>query len=150
MKYRIKFTLLLLSIIFVAKSCIQNKGEKVVVNEVEEGTLNPNGDSELALLMRAIYSETEQVKKQIEEGTPIKLSVDYANILKAEATEPEKAASSEFKAFAKAYIHSVDSLRDAKPTEAIKSYTKMLNNCMTCHKALCPGPLSRIKKLKHS
>ncbi|MCB0839161.1 MAG: hypothetical protein KDD99_20960, partial [Bacteroidetes bacterium] len=64
------------------------------------------------------------------------------------ATEPEKAASDEFKAFANGYLESVKNMQSASPTEMVSLYDNMVENCMSCHRAICPGPLTRIKKLQ--
>lgn len=110
--------------------------------------LNPNGDSELALLMRAMYDEAEQIKQQINSGDSITLSLDHEKILTAHATEPDKAASPEYKAFAKTYLQAVKSLTTASPSQRINVYDNLVSNCISCHKALCPGPIIKIKKLQ--
>ncbi len=109
---------------------------------------NPNGDSELALLMRAMYDDGQRMKVAIKNGEPFQPKVDFEKILTASATEPEKAASAEYHAFAQTYIQTMKAMQDAEPAKAIALYDTMVANCMTCHQALCPGPTVRIKKLK--
>ena len=109
--------------------------------------LNPNGDSELALLMRAMFDEAEHIKQQIAKDEPITISLQHENILTAEATEPEKAASDQYKAFATAYLEAMKNLKAASPAHQIDAYKQVVGNCMSCHQALCPGPIVRIKKL---
>ena len=109
--------------------------------------LNPNGDSELALLMRAMFDDAQAMKEQIEEGKQPRPTLDYQKILSAEATEPEKAASNTYKVHALSYLQTIKALQEAEAPQAASLYKNMVNSCMGCHKALCPGPTVRIKKL---
>ena len=54
--------------------------------------LNPNGDSELALLMRAMTGEAQVVKQQIEQGEAPWLGLDYEKILTAHPTVAARAS----------------------------------------------------------
>ncbi len=111
-------------------------------------SLNPNGDSELALLMRDMYDEAENIKKAIKNGDPVEISLDHEMILTAHATEPEKANSAEFKAFAKSYLQAIENIKLSASEEQLNYYNSMVTNCIACHQTLCPGPLVRIKKLR--
>lgn len=110
--------------------------------------INPNGDSELALLMREMADEAEQLKEQIARGQAVTISVAHEEILTAEATEPEKAASAPYEAFATSYLETVNQLRHADADNISERYGEMVENCIVCHQALCPGPLVRINKLQ--
>lgn len=109
--------------------------------------LNPNGDSELALLMRAMFDDALLMKQQIEQGEQPRPALDYQKILTAEATEPEKAASDTYKVHALSYLQTIKALQGADAPQAASLYKNMVNSCMGCHQALCPGPTVRIKKL---
>ena len=109
---------------------------------------NPNGDSELALLMRDMYEEALYVKQQVELGKPANIKLDHEKILTAHATEPEKAASDEYKAFAGVYLQTINSLKKANAEDLPDMYANLVASCSTCHEALCPGPLAKIAKLK--
>ncbi|MCB0548882.1 MAG: hypothetical protein KDD19_14980 [Phaeodactylibacter sp.] len=109
--------------------------------------LNPNGDSELALLMRAMFDDALLMKQQIEQGNVPKPGLDYQKILTAEATEPDKAASNDYKVHALSYLQTIKALQEADAPQAASLYKNMVNSCMGCHQALCPGPTVRIKKL---
>ena len=113
----------------------------------QKAPLNPNGDSELALLMRAMFDEGMTMKSAIAEGKHPKVKIDFEDILTADATEPEKAASDVYKAYAQSYISIMEGFKD-KNSNPEELYEAMVSNCESCHKALCPGPLVRIKKLK--
>jgi hypothetical protein len=109
--------------------------------------INPNGDSELAVLMRDMYDDGMETKRQILTGEVPEISVDYHHIRHAEATEPEKAGSNDYKLYAHAYEALTDSLLAAAPAERGSAYQLMVGACMNCHQAMCPGPMVKIKKM---
>ena len=109
--------------------------------------LNPNGDTELALLMRAMYDEGMVLKEDLAQGKNLDLHLKHAKILTAEATEPKKAASPEFKSFADYYLLTVQDLKNNKNPDPHKAYDAMVTACMNCHEAMCPGPIVKIKKM---
>lgn len=108
---------------------------------------NPNADSELALLMRDMLEEAKQLKEQVAKGEPLSIKLDHEKILTAHATEPDKAASAEYKAFAQSYLHVIEQIKNSNNENASLAYENLVKNCTSCHEALCPGPLVRIEKL---
>jgi hypothetical protein len=138
----------LLLVFTLAVSCAEKKQEPSAGEEQVQKPLNPNGDSELALLMREMFDEAQLIKTQIDNGDPVEVNVEHEKILTAHATEPEKAASEEYRAFAGLYLKSIESLRSANAEEAGAIYSNVVVNCMACHKELCPGPVVKIKKLQ--
>lgn len=148
MKNKLKIIAFFFLIIAIAESCTEGKKKCSTSENQVQKPINPNGDSELALLMRAMFDEAQLIKEQINKGEPITINLNHEKILTAHATEPEKAASAEYKAFANLYLQSIKNLESAKPKQMLSIYDNMVENCMSCHKALCPGPIVRIKKLK--
>jgi hypothetical protein len=136
---------------YLAAACSEEKPEQPSFDasnvQIVKAPINPNGDSELALLMRAMYEEADRMKKAIERGEQPKITLDYDKILTAEATEPEKAASPTYKVHAQSYLQTLKALETAELAEAKVLFDKMVDSCMGCHTALCPGPKTRIKKL---
>lgn len=110
--------------------------------------INPNKNSELALLMRAMYADAENIKIKLLQGEDISVIIDHSNILTAQATEPEKATSAEYKAFAQVYLETVNALKACRPDQQEMHYRNMISQCKNCHQALCPGPIVRINKLE--
>ena len=121
--------------------------EPATYPETAQWTVNPNGDSELALLMRAMYDDGVRVKHQIINGRKADSDVDLSRMYTADATEPEKVASPQYAALGAAYENAVDALQRAKKDDADEHYQAMVNACMACHQAMCPGPKERIKKM---
>ena len=140
-KSLIFFTLLIL---FFAASCedIDSNSSQIAPTQS-----NPNGDSELALLMREMFEDGMRIKQQIERGEKPEFLKKFEAIHTAEATEPEKAASDTYKHFGDAYLKALESLQNANSDELFDAYQGMVTSCMSCHQALCPGPMVRIKKL---
>ena len=110
-------------------------------------SLNPNGDSELALLMREMYDDGMLTKKQLLEGKEPEVKVKYHQLHTAKATEPQKVATPMYDAFARAYEASVNTFLESNETNRVESYHSMVDACMNCHKHICPGPTVKIKHM---
>lgn len=111
------------------------------------GIINPNGDSELALLMRQMFDEGMVTKQQIIEGEVPEIKVEYVKMHTAQATEPEKVARPEYATFAKACEQAAEDLEVAEVSQRVDAYQSLVATCMNCHQAMCPGPMVKIKKL---
>ena len=123
----------------VALGCVEEQpGSRII---------NPNGDSELALLMREMYDDGMITKTQILEGKALNIGFDHRKIHTAEATEPEKVKNTEFLVMAKAYEAAVDGLIAADRRNRPEAYQMMVNTCAQCHSTYCPGPMVKIKKM---
>jgi hypothetical protein len=107
--------------------------------------LNPNGDSELALLMREMFERSDSLKQLVVDGKPLTGLKKYRHIHSAIPTDPT-VTGPVFEAFADAYIRSITELESAD-TNAVVQFNLMVDQCMNCHTQFCPGPKKRIKKL---
>jgi cytochrome c556 len=113
--------------------------------------LNPNGDSELAVLMREMFDDGMAMKKAIEKGKLPQSHIEISELFTAEGTEPEKVASEQYKAYAKVYEAAFVALQNAEDEAEIQTaYTSLVNTCVSCHQAMCPGPITRIRKMELS
>lgn len=111
-------------------------------------SLNPNGDSELALLMRKMFDETMKMKEAKEKGGKFSPTFDLEEILTAHPTEKGKNTSSEYKAYAQLYMNMMKDYEHVSSQELYSAYDNVVNSCKACHQALCPGPLRRIVHLE--
>lgn len=138
----------LISLVVYGLSCTTEASAQEE-NEMEKAslTVNPNGDSELALLMRAMYDDAAQMKAAIERGEQPKPAIDHTRMLTAGATEPEKAASDTYRNWAQAYLQTVQALQNGDRELAPQLFDNLVGNCMGCHSDLCPGPRMRIQHL---
>lgn len=126
---------------FLILACQDNSNKPVVA------PVNPNGDSELALLMRAMFEDGEGMKKKIEAGElPLNVA-QFTQIHTAQATQPEKVNTDAYRKMTADYLASVDALKAADVHNAKDIYNSVISKCMSCHQAVCPGPMVRIKKL---
>lgn len=116
----------------------------------EAPPLNPNGDTELALLMRAMFDEGMEIRADIEAGKHPGITLDHEKILTAEATQPEEAASPEFKSLANKYLYTIRQLGARNNMDPGKKYDAMVQACLDCHRSMCPGPVTRIRKLSRN
>lgn len=109
--------------------------------------LHPETDSELVLLMRVMYDDAAKMKTAVNKRKKVVPRVNHELMLSAAATEPEKVASPAYKALADAYLKALKSLQEASPADAPALYKNLIDSCMSCHSAFCPGPKTRIKNL---
>ncbi len=110
--------------------------------------INPNGDSELALLMRQMYLDADSIKQLIvnDEGT---VSDEFINELEqvhnAIPTDPN-VKTPQFNAFNELLINQAKALQE-NPEDKIEGFNQLVNRCLDCHQSFCPGPMVKIKKL---
>ncbi len=135
----------LLTVFLIAVAC---SDQPATGPTLIKAPINPNGDSELALLMREMLEDAQRMKGQIEKGGQPAVIKKFETIHTATATEPEKATSAAFKAYADTYLNYLNGLQQAEDKEASTQLFKgLVESCMTCHQAMCPGPMVRIEKL---
>ena len=115
--------------------------------DTEKKQLNPNGDSELALLMRDMFDEGLAAKQALLDGKVPDIRCDVSRLHTASATEPEKVARPEYAVFARSYEDAVAALEAAPFGNRDEAYDHMVNTCVQCHEQLCPGPIRKINKL---
>ena len=120
--------------------------EKPVTDQKqEERPINPNGDSELALLMRDMFEESDSLKQLVLDGKQLSGLKKYQEIHSAIPTDPD-ASGPMFEAFATSYIESIKAL-EASDSTTVFNFNNMVDQCMNCHTEFCPGPKKRIRKL---
>lgn len=110
-------------------------------------SLNPNGDSELALLMRSMHEEGMRTKAKLLKGEKPELNVDYHKLFTAKPTEPAKVANPLYAGFATSFEEAAQSLDRGFTGDQVGSYHHMVDACMNCHKEICPGPMVKIRKM---
>jgi len=141
---KIHFTFLTLFFMLLVLACSDIDSSKSGLPPIQP---NPNGDSELALLMRDMFDDGMRMKKQIEQGDKLEVLAKFEKIHTAQATEPEKAASKKYKLYADAYLNMLEQLKVSSEEDTAILFQGLVESCMNCHRAMCPGPMVRIKKL---
>jgi hypothetical protein len=134
-------TIFLFLILSVLISCEDEAGKK------QSNIVNPNGDSELALLMRSMFDDGVNIKEDLLNGEAPTLSADFLKIHTAKPTEEGKNATPEYASYARAYEDAVKAFQNSNPYQRVEAYQHMVNSCIQCHQEICPGPVRKIRKL---
>ena len=140
--YRAVSWVLLVGTIMLAVAC--QSGEQQLAAK-KKRPINPNGDSELALLMRDMFEESDSLKQLVANGKQLTGLKKYKDIHSAIPTDPT-VTGPVFESFAAAYISSIEALETAD-SASVFNFNHMVDQCMNCHTEFCPGPKKRIKKL---
>lgn len=129
-------------IVFSCSSPTENKKERAVNY--------PNDDAPLALLMRSMFEDMEDVKIAVEKGDAIKSYVSkHKEILTAKPTNPTVKTVT-FEMMGNAYLESLELLENSSKEELISNYKMLVETCLACHQQYCPGPIKRINLLNLS
>lgn len=106
---------------------------------------NPNGDSELAVLMRRFVDDLREVRTLLEAKQPVpKLFPTHRKMRCAWPTKIDE-RNEGFDARAQGYLALVRAFDEA-PAQA--TYNAMINGCIACHAQSCGGPLDFIDGMK--
>lgn len=154
LKNKILVILSLLVVVFFLENCSDNKQklaeEKIKADSISSCTkpVNPNGDSELALLMRDMMSSASNLREMIKQGNvPKSFPEAFLKIHTAKPTDSDTKKAS-FDNFANNYISNLQTLYTSPKEDLAKNYNAVVNACASCHSEHCPGPLKAINKLK--
>lgn len=131
------------TLLFIVFSCLMACQQQQECNSPKP--LNPNGDSELALLMRDMFTESDSLKQLVLAGKPVSGLKKFQEIHSAIPTD-STVRGPVFDAFANNYIGSIKAL-EASDSSSIFNFNHMVDQCMNCHTEFCPGPKKRIRKL---
>lgn len=106
---------------------------------------NPNGDSELAVLMRQFVDDLRESRPLLEAGQPVKkLFPTYRKMRAMWLTKPEE-RNAKYDALAVGYLGLVKAY-DARPGK--DAYNGIIAGCISCHSQSCGGPLDFIDSMK--
>jgi len=133
MKY---FGLLVLFLVLI--SCSQEKEEKVFEHHEV---------SEMASLMKQMAHINEQLKERINNGEELgEFPANFEKILTASMTKNQE-MDDFFKQHAQLFLETQKQIY-AHPENARDYYNLSIDACIQCHEEKCPGPITRIQKLK--
>ncbi|MFM1744518.1 MAG: hypothetical protein RLZZ630_455 [Bacteroidota bacterium] len=126
-------------------SCDNGSKDKA---EAENCTpLNPNGDSERALLMREMTRLAEGNAEALRKGGDL-LPYDGEFEKLASTTGTMTVDEDFFKAMSEGYLVHLRELYKAAPEDRIRIHNNLIQSCQDCHAQTCRGPLKRIDKMK--
>jgi hypothetical protein len=135
--------------LFILFGCSNNQKECI------DNQINPNGDSELAIVMRNLFDNSLEIKNHIIEldtlksnKLPNKLIEKFTynlNLLhSAKPTDKNLRDDGVYRAFANAYINTSEKFTN---NLSHKNFNTMVNNCIQCHEKFCLGTIQKINKL---
>ncbi len=139
----------------IAVQCSQSSDKKAAALSQKDSTvcsskkpLNPNGDSELALLMRSMNTSTASFRELIKQGKlPEKFPEEFLKIHTAKPTDPATSTPI-FEGFATSYLNGLNKLYASPKDQLTSNFNIFVQGCVDCHQQFCPGPIKTINKLK--
>lgn len=106
---------------------------------------NPNGDSELAVVMRGFVDDLREVRKQIDAGEkPKAMFPTHRKMRCSWPTKPDE-RNERFDLRAQGYLAAVRAF-DGEPNKT--NYNNIIAGCINCHAQSCGGPLDFIDSMK--
>jgi hypothetical protein len=113
----------------------------------KDDPINPNGSSELAILMREMTALTDSVNHRLLSGRPIgPYPEKFEAILTARPTD-STINEPVFMGFANNYLDKLKGLYANEKGDLIPPFNTLVNSCITCHENFCQGPIKRIRKM---
>ena len=132
---------LYLTLAFFLYSCAEQEEEK------EEKVFEMHEVSEMASLMKQMVHINEQLKERIKNGEDLgEFPKNFEKILSASMTKNQE-MDAFFKEHAALFLEAQHNIYD-NPENAKEFYNLSIDACIKCHEEKCPGPISRIQKLK--
>jgi len=132
-------------IILVVISC--GKAAQKENKEDKKAPLNPNGDSELAIVMRTMMQSGKAMKREIEMGKTIsQYPEEIKTITTAKQTDGMIEDRNVFNGLANYYVATLDSVY-LTGADTKKQFNHMVKSCVDCHQNYCQGPIPAIKQL---
>jgi hypothetical protein len=116
------------------------------VAKADTTDINPNGSSELSLLMREMYNHLAEARKGLEIKKQVSYPKSFLTLTTAQATD-EHTKNEYYNTFADLYLQSLENYSKSTNENRAKNYNSMVNACLACHSSHCPGPVPKIKKL---
>jgi outer membrane murein-binding lipoprotein Lpp len=135
------------SVILLA-GCTSNNKSNESCNK--DGDLNPNGSSELSLIMRKMATHLAENRDALKAGkgiVPAPKEID--NLLTAKKTD-EEIDKTIYDGYAKLYQQRIIELNesaDSADSIKIKAHNNLVSTCRDCHSNFCPGPMVVINQL---
>lgn len=148
--FRKSFIVLAVFALGLSIACNSNSKEnctkEITSDEVKD--INPNGSSELALLMETMFEKSKTWKENIEKGESLGEYPTEFDRLKTATPTRESVKNETFDPFADDFIRRTKELLEAKPEEQKAKFDLLVDGCMNCHTTMCTGPVKRIKLLQ--
>ena len=143
MLLRLKIYIALVTFFFFTFSC---RNEDNCVNKTD-APINPNGDSELAVLMREMVLHAQASRDSIEKNTVLpRFPENFSRIFFAKKTDTT-IDKQLFDGLAQIYLNNLKHFYQSDIAIRKKDFNSLVTSCSGCHQNFCGGPLKRINKL---
>ncbi len=110
-------------------------------------SINPNGVSELAALMRQMLEDMRTAREALQKGEqPPLLGARHSKLRCSWPTDAHM-RDAEFDTRAQAYLAAERAL-DARQPDARTAYAATVESCVACHSVSCEGPVPLIESLR--
>lgn len=130
--------------LYLAIICVLVASCKPSDSHIKKTIIDPNDASEMALLMRQMSNDLDVIKNKILNGQDIiNDQLQFSQIHKMKTTD-ESFLSEGLTQMSKGFDFVVNNFNENPSRD---NYNSIVNNCISCHKGMCPGPLSRINNL---
>lgn len=138
---------LFLGLLALTLSCSKQKPAEASEDTTKVQSLNPNGDSELAIIMRTMHEHGKILRKELLSDTTITpYPATIKNINQATPTDGMIDDHKIFESFSALYLSKLDSIYLDGVNRKLQ-FNRMVSSCVTCHQEYCYGPIPAIKKL---
>ena len=141
---QISFLLLVSAFLLFSLSCKQKQAS--IENVKTNCEINPNGESELALLMRKMYLHLKSERDSTLVGKhATTYPTEFEKMYTATPTD-EHTKDEMFDPMAEVFLKNLEvyhNVSDSLPAY----YNVLVSGCENCHLHYCPGPLEKIRKL---
>ncbi len=130
-------------------ACSKEKVEQEVGEARQNSSqLNPNGDSELALLMRSMTTYMEVIKDSLQKEAPIpECPTEFEALMVAKETEGMIKDRNHFNAYADQWLSDLNQVCTSSGSNRVKAYERLRSSCLNCHQSYCQGPIPKIQRL---
>ncbi|MFM7016513.1 MAG: hypothetical protein ACKOX3_09320 [Bacteroidota bacterium] len=119
-----------------------NESESCSSNDI-----NPNGSSELSLIMRKMATHLEKNRDALKAGkSMIPAPHEIDQLISAQKTDPSLDTTI-FNAYARIYQQRIKEMAAAPDSLKIMSHNNLVSTCRDCHGNFCPGPMKVINQL---
>lgn len=135
-------------LLIVGIAACNSEVEEVSEFKHPDEIVNPNGDSELAIVMRNLHYEADIVRAAIEKGE----EADFTK-LKELSDRLTTSVPTDSNVLDEDY-YMMSGLVQSKVNEILESsdpaieFDGLVSTCITCHRSTCPGPIGKIEKLR--
>ncbi len=146
MKYLYAFFIILFLII--SGISIQPNGSFQTSSIMADTTdLNPNGSSELSLLMRQMHKHALQAREDVLNNKVTKgYPAEFHKIYSAAPTTPTT-KNQYYNSYADLYMAALKNFSKSNRKNLKENYNNLISGCVVCHTTHCPGPMVLIEKL---